>query len=367
MQDATQLLNTETNGSRLIAPKAGRRSTMLVGGTLIALVAAGIGMQVWRAQNSKAAEQKDSVAGSVRLDDTLATPVGRVNGQPVTYEMLAKECIERHGKDVLENVINRTIIQQACAEAGVTVTEAEVNQEIVKISKKFGLPVGQWYKMLEAERGLTALQYHRDVIWPMLALKKLAGKEVKITNEMMKEAYTDNYGPRVKARMIVMDNQRRATEIWEKLQKDPELFEDFARDYSVEPTSRILGGSIPPIRRYSGAHENIRKAAFNMQEPGEISNSIIQIGINQYVILKYEGRTEPIDHDRDAVAAQLHEELVEREVQKMVAETFSHLRENARIDNYLTNESTVPAEESAATVNPSKAVSFTTLTEPTAP
>ena len=224
MQDASQTTNTGTATGNSAGAHVGRRSTILVGGTLIALVAAGLVMQVWRAQNSKAAEQTSSTAGTARLDDTLAQPVGRVNGQAVTYGMLAKECIERHGKDVLENMINRTVIQQACANGGVTVTDAEVEQEIVKISKKFGLPVSQWYQMLEAERGLTPIQYHRDVIWPMLALKKLAGKEVEITREMMKEAYTDNYGPRVKARMIVMDNQRRATEVWEKLRKNPEEF-----------------------------------------------------------------------------------------------------------------------------------------------
>ena len=324
----------------------GKRGTIFISGTLITILAAGIGMQVWRGQSSKAAVQPpDQTAGRATVS-ALGKPVARVNGQSISYEELAQECIARTGPDVLQNVISRTLIQQACAQKGVSVTDAEVNQEIVHISKKFGLPVDQWEKMLQAERGLTPVQYRRDVIWPMLALKKLAGQEVSITREMMQEAYEDNYGPRAKVRMMVLDNMRRAQDIWEKVRSTPDEFENFARDYSVEPNSKALGGTVPPVRRHSGAHEEIRKAAFKLKTPGEISG-IIQVGINQYVILKFEGLTEPVDHDPKDLQGPLHEELREREVQKLVALTFKKLEENARVDNYLTGESKSPIEQTS--------------------
>jgi foldase protein PrsA len=314
---------------------------------LIAILAAGIGMQVWRAENSKAAEQSNTAAATAPVS-TPDKPVARVNTQSISYQELARECVERHGREVLDNVINRTLIQQACADAGVSVSVDEVNRKIVEISKKFGLPVDQWEKMLLAERGLSPIQYRRDVIWPMLALEKLAGKEVTITQKMMREAYVDNYGPRVKARMMVLDNLRRAQEYYEKIRQAPDEFENFVRDYSTEPNSRALGGTVPPIRQYSGAHEELRKAAFKMKTPGEISG-IIQVD-HQYVILKFEGRTEPIEHDLDDVKIQLDQELREREVQKMVATTFDDLKKRARIDNHLTGESKAPVTQASGTV-----------------
>lgn len=330
------------------------RSGMFVGGTIIMLIAAGIGMQIWRAQDSQAAEQdvrgQSPDEGSVSNGDVA---LARVNGEAISRDLVAQECIDRYGKEVLENLINRKIIQQACAERGITVSEAEVNQEIIEISKKFGLAVDQWYKMLEAERGLTPVQYHRDVIWPMLALRKLAGNEITITDEMLKMAYEDNYGPRVKARMIVCDNMRRATDLWEKVKANPDDFENLARDYSVEANSRALGGTIPPIRKNSeGTHENIRKAAFQFKDDqiGAISG-IIQVGVNQYVILKYEGRTEPVEHNPADVKAQLHAELQEREVQKLVGETFEKLQKTARVDNFLTNESRGRVEQASRKTN----------------
>ena len=279
--------------------------------------------------------------------DAQNTAFARVNAEPISYEALAKECVERYGKEVLENMISRLIIQQECAERGVVVSEAEVTQQVIEISKKFGLAVDQYYKLLEAERGLSPTQYQRDIIWPMLALRKLAGKEVTITREMMQQAYEDNYGPRVKARMIVCDKQRRAQEVWDKAKAKPEDFDALARDYSVETNSRALGGVIPPIRKNTGAHENLRKAAFAMKEPGEISG-ILQIGPSQFAILKFEGQTEPVDHDPKDVQVQLQADLTEREVQKMVGDTFETLQKSARVDNFLTGESRGTVERASA-------------------
>lgn len=334
MQDASSNSNSVS-----AAPARRNHGAILVGGTLIVLVAAGVSMQVWRARSSNAAEQKAAAKPDVQArEDALQQPVGRVNGKVITYEQLARECFDRHGKEVLENLINRTIIQQACAEQGVSVSEAEVNQEIIELSKKFGLAVDQYYQLLESERGLTPTQYRSDVVWPMLAMKKLAGGDVKITREMMTQAYEDSYGERVKARMIVFDNLRHAQEAWEKLRTEPENFERFARELSVEPNSRALGGTIPPIRRHSGAHEEIRKVAFGLTNPGDISG-IIQVDVSQYVILRYEGRTEPVEHDYKDVEAQLQQELTEREVARMVGETFEKIQKSAKVDNLLTGES----------------------------
>ena len=158
----------------------------------------------------------------------------------------------------------------------------------------------------------------------------------------MQKAYIDNYGPRVKAKMIVLDKLRKAQEVWEKVRANPEEFENYARDYSIEPNSRALGGSILPIRRYSGASEEVRKAAFKMKTPGEISSHIIQVDVNEYVILKFEGRTEPVEHDTKDVEVQIREDLRESKIQDLVAKTFEGLRKQARVSNYLTGETSVP-------------------------
>ncbi len=320
--------------------------SMMIAGTLIAVLAVGVGVQMLRANSQPRTSNSDKQAASPANGD-FGLPASRVNGEVITREQLARECMDQFGLQVLEALINRRIIQQACAERGIQVTDAEVNEEVTRISKNAGLPKDQWYKFIQSERGLTALQYHRDVVWPLLALKRIAGRDVEVTREMLKEAYIDNYGPRVKARMIVFDNFGRARKLAEELHQNPEQFEDYAREHSVEPNSKVLGGKVPPIRRFSGAHEEIRKAAFRLKTEGEVS-PLLQIGPQQYAILQYEGRTEPVEHDPKDVQTILHEELKERQVQMLVAETFEELKKQARVDNYVTGETTSPIRQTAA-------------------
>ena len=84
-----------------------------------------------------------------------------------------------------------------------------------------------------------------------------------------------------------------------------------------------------------------------MKEPGEISG-ILQIGPSQFAILKFEGRTEPVDHDPKDVQVQLQADLTEREVQKLVGDTFEALQKSARVDNFLTGESRGAVEQASA-------------------
>ena len=331
---------TQPDASRT-RPNTANKATFAVAGTVIALLIAGIGVQIIRATPGITGEEspKTQMTDAPRY-------LARVNGVLVTWEDVAQESIDRYGRDVLENVINRTLIQQSCAERKIEVTTAEVDQEILRISKRFGLDMPTWYKMIQAERGLNPVQYRRDIIWPMLALKKLAGQKVHITERMIDREYVDRFGEKVKARMIMLDNLRRAQAVWDKVNRNPDEFERYARKDSIETNSRALGGSMPPIRRYSG-HEKVREAAFKMKHPGEVSG-IIHVGPSRYVILKYEGRTERIDHEKKDVQAEIHAELIEREVQKLVATTFKMLKEESRIDNYLTGESTVPIQQVSA-------------------
>jgi foldase protein PrsA len=84
-----------------------------------------------------------------------------------------------------------------------------------------------------------------------------------------------------------------------------------------------------------------------MTQPGEISG-VLQVGPSQYAILKFEGQTEPVDHNMADVEAELHADLTEREVQRMVGETFEKLQGDARVDNFLTGESRGRPEAASA-------------------
>jgi foldase protein PrsA len=306
-------------------------------GSLALLVAAGIGLQFFRAH--PAASQTTDEAGTATLgssrEGTASKVLAKVNGQAISYDVVARECVSRHGQAVLDNMINRLIIQQECEKRGISVTMAEVEEEVASTAKKFNLPLETWYKMLESERHLTQQQYHEDVIWPMLALKKLAGQKVEVSEEDMKVGFERDYGPRVKARLILVEgNLRQANQIWEKCQANPDDFDRVAREFSADPNTRPLGGVIPPIRRHGGS-KTVEDQAFRMKI-GEVS-PVIQIAESRYVILKCEGFTEPVVTDIREVWDDLYKQLTDEKTQTAVAKIFEDIKQQARIDNHLTN------------------------------
>lgn len=345
----------------MAAASAGRRKNtvvILLGGAALAVLGGGLALQFSRPTSAFPGDNRTaaptgsaSVAGEPQKQQKRA--LAKVGKEFILFDQVADEAVSRHGQEILENMINRAIIQQACSAQGIEVTEAEVDAEIVTISKKFGLAVDQWLKMLQAERGVTIEQYRKDIIWPMLALRKLAGTNVTLTKEDMQKAFQRNYGPRVKARAIVLDNPRRATEVWEKVRANPEEFGRMARTVSVDPNSRALEGAIPPIRMYGGAPE-LEKAAFKLK-PNEISG-VIQVGVNQYVILQCEGFTEQLVADMAEVESILKQELHEEKTNESVAQTFQKLKDGARVDNYLTRQSTGGDRKTSTAATPGSAI-----------
>ncbi len=330
--------NTKT--SDVSAPS--RRIVHIVAGTACVGLLAAVIFQFLRAESAQSQTQPLSEQNAAGQASTTSKEqyLGRVNNQPISYDEVARECVARHGSEVLEKIINRMIIQQECEKRGIVVTETQVTQEVQKICKNFKLPVETWYQMLATERNITPQQYHRDIIWPMLALKQLAGQDIAVTEEDMRKAFERDYGPRVEVRIIMVDgNIRQAGEIWDKCNANPGDFDKLAKEFSADPNSRPLGGVVPPIRKHAGL-EQVEEEAFKLK-PGEIS-SVIQIGKNRHVIMKCEGFTKPVVADVKDVWTELHETLMEEKTQQAVADVFESIKDKAEVINFLTKESTGP-------------------------
>ena len=134
----------------------------------------------------------------------------------------------------------------------------------------------------------------------------------------------------------MLDNIRRAQDVYDKAKKNPENFSRLAEEHSIDRNSAPLGGVIPPIHRY-GPHKNLEDVAFRLKD-GEIS-PIVQIGIGQWVILLREGMTKP-NIPYEEVRETLYDQILEDKIQESVARVFDKIRQEARVDNYLTNTST---------------------------
>jgi foldase protein PrsA len=337
---------SESTPTNVVQTKGGKKTkaAIIVAGTAIVLVVAAGAFQFLRPKVGAASENSPSADESARNNGRATTrkALARVNGELVSYDMVAEECMQRYGQEVLENFINRMVIFQACRKQGVEVSEAEVNEEIVKIAKKFDIDPEQWFRIIQSERHLGPRQYKQDIIWPMLALKRLAGAEVTVTEEEMQKIFTRDYGERVKCRMIMCDKIDRAKEAWNLVMNDPKNFGRVAREKSIDPGSKAIDGQIQPVRRYAG-NDNVEREAFKLKE-GEISG-IVDVSTpeaHRYVILLCEGHTMPIvkSLNEEGIREQVTKQLQEEKTQVAVAKVFERLKKEAQVDNFLTNTST---------------------------
>ncbi len=263
-----------------------------------------------------------------------------INQRPIPLKTLEDECIKRFGPSVLEVEINRRILSKAVQVAGIQVTPEDLQAEIARAADYYGVlkadgtpDLQAWIARIKEESKVTEEIYTQDVVWPTVALKKLVANRVKVTEEDLQKAFASDFGPRAEVLAIVCSNQRVAQEVWQKARDNSseQFFGELASQYSVEPTSRSNYGKVPPIRQHSD-QPTLEQAAFKLQ-PGELSG-IIEIG-NQYIILKGQGRTQPVTSDINAVRAELTKELYEEQSRQAMHAHLTKLVSEASIDNFL--------------------------------
>jgi parvulin-like peptidyl-prolyl isomerase len=271
-----------------------------------------------------------------------------VDGRKITIRELAEACIERHGETVLEGTINRRLLEQALKRQKVTITPADLDEEIARAASEYlplkpdGSPdVQKWIAMKTEGQNISVDVYRSDEVWPSVVLKKLAGNQVRVTEDDLRKGYEANFGSQVRCLAIVLDEMRRAQRVWEMANSNrtPEYFGELAAEYSMDPSSKTLRGHVPPIQRHGGQPE-LEKAAFSLR-PGELS-SIIQVAANRYVILLCEGHTAPVDVDFAEVRDEIYADLYKKKLRIAMANYFQQLQDGATVDNYLAGTSHRP-------------------------
>jgi len=256
-----------------------------------------------------------------------------VNGQDISRKDLLDACVRRHGKKVLESLVNKRLILNHCEKRGIAITNEEIAAEIDRMAGRFQLGREQWLEMLAKERDITAQEYARDIVWPTLALRKLASKDLKVSPEEIEKAFEKEFGAMVRARLIAVGSADLARQLHAQLTAQPDSFARLAIEHSIDINSASVGGLIQPIRRHVG-DPNIEKEAFGL-ETGQIS-SIIRVA-EQFVILKCEGHLEPRQVDRAKSEQQIVEKIKDEKLRQLAHQLFAQLQASATIQNVFNN------------------------------
>ncbi len=301
-------------------------------------------------------------------------PIALVNGEPITRQQLADECVARKGEEILETLIARKLIDQAIRKQKLTVTRAEIDAEINRVADQIAHTNRErWLATLNSERGISPEQYARDIIEPSLALRKLAAPLVQVTPEDMKQAFESQFGEKLRCRLIMLPTLDMAKQAWEEVKRKPELFEKVAQEKSIDQGTRGVGGLLAaPIARHSHP-QNVSDAAFEQLVDGDKSlpkpgpnataqekdlyakytpkdgdiSGIIQASEYTWVILKRESVVPAVEYDANdkLLAQRMHEAVYETKLQEKISELMDGLMRAAAIENKLNGQIKLANEE----------------------
>ena len=283
-----------------------------------------------------AAPQKTAVTPPVSPMEKFPKVVALVNGQTITREKLAQESMRRFGPVVLDNLLNKYLILQACKAQGINITQADVNHEIARTSNKFGLETKLFLEAMEKERDITPEQYSSEIVWPMLALRALAADKIKVTPQEIDSVMQAEFGPKVQVRMIAVSQAEKAQQLHTAATAAPDTFRRIAKEQSEDAASASVEGLLPPIRRNSG-DDQLEKIAFQLQ-PNQISQ-VFQVG-EMHVILqcvRQLAATPPNPQMLPTIQQRIEDQLRDQRVGESANQIFDALQKKSELITVLGN------------------------------
>ena len=244
-----------------------------------------------------------------------------IDNKPVYLDAVVEMCMKLYAEQDLSAMISLALIRQECKKVGLNVTDQDVATDVWVRAAETTFPlqdgspnIKEYLRGELARYNTTEENYKRTIVWPSVALRKLSEGMVKITDEDIQKSFEANYGESVQCLGIVLGDERRAREVWQKARTMPakenrtleDVFGELASSYSIEPDGKQMRGRIPPIVR-NGGYPELEDEAFSLK-PGEMSQ-VIQIDPSTFVILycqeRIPAREVTLEDVRDQIVSQL--------------------------------------------------------------
>jgi parvulin-like peptidyl-prolyl isomerase len=281
-------------------------------------------------QNTTPAQTTAAAAAPKSPLDKIPKVVAVVNGKTISRDQLVDACLKRYGTIVLDNLLNKHLILQACAARGVTITQADVNNEIARVAGKFGISTKHFLEAIEQERDITPEQYASEIVWPMLALRQLAADKIRVTDAEIEQILQSEYGPKVQVRMIAVSQADKAQQLHQQVTANPDIFRRLAKEHSEDAASASVEGLLPPIRKYSG-DDQLERMAFQLQ-PDQISPPF-QLA-NLHIILqcvRHLPATPPSPQLMPAIRQRIGDQLRDQRLGEAADGIFASLQQNSKV------------------------------------
>lgn len=273
------------------------------------------------------------VQTQTRQIQTLAV----VNGQDVTRQQIADECMRRFGEATLKSIIKKQLVITELEKVGIQITEKDIDAEIANRAKPHGWSGEHYSKTICNGRNLTLDEFRNNFIWNELALRSLASQNIKVTPEELNKRMEFEFGQRVQIRQIVLDSMQQAKKIQAEAVANPGNFERLAKEFSMDQVSRPVGGLIMHAVRRNAGFPELENLVFSLKQ-GEVSR-VLPVA-DKFVIFRCE-KIFPAEQIAPEQLKSIHERLVGQiSNEKLNAEAsklIKRLEKETKIVNVLNN------------------------------
>lgn len=189
-------------------------------------------------------DESSSASGQeMKVNDEVIVQIG---GQPITRGQLLKQLERKYGREILNQMIDRTIIAQESRALGVAVKQQEIDAELKRMQQGYDSEE-QFYNSMQRQLGLTKDQLQEDAYFNVL-LEKIATRNVNVSDQQVTDyirTHPEEWNSHIQLhiRKITVADKEEAV----RLKKDIGNGSDFgllARKYSLDdaaPDSGDLG------------------------------------------------------------------------------------------------------------------------------
>jgi len=267
--------------------------------------------------------------------------VALVDGRPIARVELVDILIDAHGVDVLQQLIILRVAKQEARRRNLRVTDADAQVEfreaLDRIAEKAGMTPSEAtdenkheaLRQVLEERGISMCEFmigmERNA-----CLRKIAEKDITISEETLREQFARMYGERVVVRhiQIAQRDMRGLNHALDLLSRGAD-FADAARRLSKNDQTAARGGEMDPFT-FDDANipAALREAAFSLKAGG-VSNPVLAGQF--YHILKLERRI-PADNVRfEDKREEVERSILEAAVPQAMGELALELFRGAKI------------------------------------
>jgi len=237
-------------------------------------------------------------------------------------------------KTVLENIVSEKLFLQDAKRRGITVEDAEIENELRKLAQQRGLTLEKAKEQIVSE-GLTVDSVRERVrvsIIRQRLLGAMVGRKVVITKDEIKRFYDEHRAEfeadgKVEVSLLVFDPAVNAADVRGKLSAGKISFEEAVQKYSVGP-GKEQGGYLGELGKKDVSPQML--AAVDGMKEGSVSD-VLSLGSSK-ALIKLHSKTKGSLRPLDEVAQQIEAKLRAPRLEASFKEYAEKLRNNAVVD-----------------------------------